>query len=216
MENLDLPPWDSIDPALTPERLMALATIVRDETDAKIAARDSRDCNWNLGCDCHAWVLHRMHLSAKVEHDDWLHIESKPGDLDLRFRVGGKDGVKVKFYRPDAPGQPNRTLKQANEELRAIQQALGPELAPAPDPEVRLAIDKDEDGHVTAVRLAQLSLDGDSLYTWTVWSADDSVISIGDAPRPEGVDLEEPAVNLPEDEEEGEDENHNRNKQEGA
>jgi len=66
MENIDLPPWDSIDPALTAERIAAIAAIIRDETDAKIDARDPRDWNWNIGCDCHAWVLNRMHGARRA------------------------------------------------------------------------------------------------------------------------------------------------------
>jgi hypothetical protein len=214
MENIDLPPWDSIDPALTAERIAAIAAIIRDETDAKIDARDPRDWNWNIGCDCHAWVLNRMHASAKGEHADWLFMESEPGNLDLTFRIGGKDGVQVKLYRPDAPGQPERTLRQANEELKTFQEALL-DLAPAPDPAIRFAVDKDDTGRVTRVTLVQLTLDGKLLYPWTVWVSDTTVRSIDDTPKPEGVELEEPNVMLPEDEEQA-DEKDKKDKQEGA
>src|SRR5688572_25698842 len=111
MDNPLLPPWECIDPALTPERLATLAAIIREETDAKIDTRDARDMNWNIGCDCHAWVLTRMHRESKADHAEWLHIESGDGELDLEFRIGGKNGVKSKYYRPDSPGQPERTLK---------------------------------------------------------------------------------------------------------
>jgi hypothetical protein len=215
MPNFDLPPWECIDPALTAERLAAIATIIRDETDAKVNARDPRDWNWNIGCDCHAWVLNRMHASAKGEYADWLLMESEPGDLDLTFRIGGKDGVQSKMYRPDSAGQPQRTLRQANEELKSFQAALM-DLAPAPDPAVRFAVDKDDNGRVTRVTLVQLSLDGKLLYPWTIWVLDATVRSIDDTPRPEGVELEEPTVQLPEDAEQEAKDKEKKDKQEGA
>lgn len=205
MNNSTLPPWECIDPALTPERLAAVSAIIREETDAKIDMRDSRDLNWNVGCDCHAWVLTRMFREAKGDSASWLHIESALGELDLVFRIGGKDGVQAKIYRPDSPGQPQRTLKCVHEELRAIQDALGPSLAPQPDPAVRFAFDKNDEGRVTAVRLVQLSMDGAVLYVWPLWTADAAAVPIENAPRPDGVELDEPDVTLPEDEEADED-----------
>lgn len=201
MDNQPLPPWEAIDPALTADRIQAIATIAASQTDAKIAVRDPRDWNWNLGCDCHAWVLEGLHAAAEGSDSDWLYMARKRGELDAEFCIGGKDGVRAKFYRPDAPGQPQRTLKQPNEELRVIQEALGPDLAPTAEPVVRFAIDKNEDGRVTAVHLVQLSLEGGLLYRWVIWSSDPMIAPIDSAPRPEGVELDEPDVGLPEDEE---------------
>jgi len=216
METSDMPPWERIDPAMAADRLAGIAAIIREETDAKINARDPRDWNWNIGCDCHAWVLDRMHKAAKGEYADWLFVESEVGNLDLDFRIGGKDGVRAKLYRPDAAGQPERTLRQDNERLQAVQEALGPELAPTADPAIRFAVNKADSGRVTAVILAQLDLDGTVLYTWPVWTADETVRAISDGPQPEGVELEEPNVSLPEDEERaGEDEKRKDNR-EGA
>jgi hypothetical protein len=129
------------------------------------------------------------------------YMESKVGDLDLEFRIGGKGGVLVKYYQPESPGQPRRTLKSANEELRVIQEVLGKDLAPDPEPAVRFATTKDSTGRVVAVRLVQLSPAGGLLYTWPVWSADASVVSIDNALQADGVELDEPNVTLPEDEE---------------
>lgn len=223
MENIDdLPPWDCIDPALTAERMMAIAMIVRDETDAKIAARDYRDINWNAGCDCYGWVVSRMHRSGtsardkrteRGEYADWLLLDSVPFDLDLSFRIGGKDGVPAKFYRWDV-NKTDDSLSQTNDELLSIQASL-PNLASKPDPVVKFAVDKDRNGRVTSVRLAQFDVDGNLIYTWMIWSADEAVIPIDDAPKPEGVELEEPPVTLPEDEEQAEDED-DKDKQEGA
>jgi hypothetical protein len=215
MDTIDLPPWECIDPALTADRLAAIAAMVREETDAKIDARDERDWNWNIGCDCHAWVLNRMHLAGTGEYADWLFVESRVGDLDLEFRIGGKNGVAAKLYRPDAPGQPARTLKTANEEMRVIQRALGEALAPEPDPVVRLAYAKNDEGRITAVRLVQLSVEGALWYTWTIWSADMAVIGIDEAPKPEGIELNEPRATLPEDEAQA-DEKGRADKREGA
>ena len=216
MDNDTLPPWDCIDPALTPERLAIIAAIIREETDAKINVRDWRDMNWNIGCDCHAWVLSRMHRESKAECKDWLFIESVEGDLDLSFRIGGKDGVQAKIYKPNSPGQPQRTLRCVHEELRAIQEALGKALAPAPDPALRFAFDKDDAGRVTAVRLVQLSLEGTPVYVWPIWSADTAVVPIDNIPMPEGVELEEPNVTLPEDEEAAEADKKKKNDTKGG
>lgn len=216
MDSSTLPPWDRIDPALAPDRLAAVAAMIREETDAKIDARDWRDLNWNIGCDCHAWVIGRMHREARGDHADWLYIESPLGVLDLEFRIGGKDGVLAKYYRPASPGQPQRTLRSVHEELRVIQEALGVGLAPTPDPAIRFAIDKDHAGRVTAVRLVQLNLEGEPLYVWPIWTADVAAVGIDTAARPEGVELDEPEVSLPEDEEAAEEERKRKDSKGGA
>jgi hypothetical protein len=66
-----------------------------------------------------------------------------------------------------------------------------------PDAVLRVAVDTDEAGLVTSVTLVQLDQAGDFMYTWPVWTKD--VASIEDAPLPEGVELGEPDVRLPED-----------------
>jgi hypothetical protein len=204
MPNPSLPPWDQIDQDLSADRLSAIAAIIVRDINAKIAARDPRDTNWNLMCDCHGWMIGGIHDAAADQYRDWLVPTSKRSDLDLTFRVGGRDGVEVKIFRPDAPEQPSRTLKQANERQRAIQASLGPEFAPLPEPQVRIAIDKDDDGRVTGVTLVQLSLDGELIYAWPIWTTDAATVSIDQAPRPEAIELEEPAVGLQEDDEEKE------------
>jgi hypothetical protein len=215
MENPLLPPWECIDPALTAERLAAIAAIIRDETDAKLKTRDPRDGNWNIGCDCHAWVLRRFHAVSEAEYADWLFVESAKGDLDLEFRVGDKHGTRVKIYQPKAAGQPGRTLRQPNEELLVIQQTLGAEFDAAPDPVVRVAFEKNEDGGIATVQLVQLDLEGNVTYVWTIWSADADITDIGDVARPEGKQLDEPDVSLPEDDED-EDEDENKRDSEGG
>jgi hypothetical protein len=198
MDTTITPPWEHIDSALTADHLSAVAMIIVRETNAKIAKRDERDSAWNLGCDCHAWRVRAIHDAAERECRGWLVPTTKRGDLDLKFCIGGPSGVNVKMYRPDSPEQPSRTLKQALEHHRVLQTSLGPELSPDPDPEVRFAFDTDQDGRIAFVRLVQLSLSGELLYSWPVWTAD-AALSIEDAPRRDAIELDEPRVRMQED-----------------
>lgn len=194
-------PVGALHPALTGERLQEIARIIVEARQAKLNMRDDRDWPWNLGCDCHVWMLEGIHVAAEGESRSWLTVGSKRGDLDLLFFLGGADGVPIKIFRPEADGQPARTLRQSSEELRAIQQLL-PEVVGTVETEsaLRLAVDTDARGYVSAVTLAQYSRAGEVLYTWPVWSSDPSVTRIDDQARPEGVELEEPEVDLPESE----------------
>src|SRR5687768_3955594 len=110
MDEQPQPPWEAIHPSLTGESLLAVAMLIARARQAKIARRTERDSNWNIGCDCHQWALDAFHVAAADEYKDWLTVESRRGDLDLVFRI--KDGPPIKFFRPDADGQPYRTLRK--------------------------------------------------------------------------------------------------------
>lgn len=219
MEPSDIrPPWEHIHPALTAERILAIGTLIARGNNDKIAASDPRDWPWNIGCDCHAWVLDEFHGAAETEYRDWLVMKVKRGILDLDFEIGG---VPAKFYQPASSGQPERTLRQANEDLVEFQESFEfePEIGikpEAPDPAVRFAVIKDDHVRVVAVYIEQLSLEGNVLYRWPVWIADPTVTAIDNAPHPEGVELGEPFVGLPEDEKAAEEKRKDNDKQEGA
>lgn len=202
MDNQPLPPWEVIDPELTSERLLRLATLIRDARAAKIARRDPRDMNWNLMCDCHAWVVGAFHAAASNGAGDWLKVLTKETDLDVLVLIGGK--VPLKFYRPEAVDQPIRTLRQSNQEVAVIQHCLDLGLAVEDESVLRLAVSTDSGGLTTAVALVQFTAGGDVTYSWLIWAVDAAVVPIESAPSREGVVLQEPNVGFAEDEKEGE------------
>jgi hypothetical protein len=193
------PPWIAIGPELTGDRLSIIADLNVRPRAAKIAIRDHRDSNWNIGCDCYAWVLDAFHSAADGEYADWLVMVSKRGDMDLEFRIGGKEGIRAKLYRPNSPGQPERTLAQANEELRVIQAELGLNTPVVMESVLRFAVDTDGSGLATAVNLVRLTPDGAVVYFWPLWLRDSSVTAIENAPLPEGVVFDDAIVKLHED-----------------
>jgi hypothetical protein len=201
MENDSRPPWEAIHPALTADRLSAVGGLIVAARREKMAARAHRDSSWNLGCDCHQWVCHDIRQAAQGKYRDWLHVAVGEGDLDMLFRIGGPDGMPVKFYRTDAQGQPQRTLRISNPEVHAIQGMLALNLRLPKETVVRLAVDVDDEGLVTAITVVQLNQTNEVIYAWQVPLPHVGLFEMGAAAREQGVELPEPVVTTLEEEE---------------
>lgn len=200
MDTEKRPPWEALHPDLTEDRLRVIGGIIKKYRDAKIFRRLPPDSEWNLGCDCYAWVCNGIRAAEKV-FGEWLHVPVEDTDLDFLFHIGR---VPVRFYRPDSPGQPHRTLRVAFPELKAQQIAFQFSTLLPPENVIRFAVETNAAGHVQAVTLVQLDQGGTVVYDWPVSLAAGAVIALDGATREEGVDLGEVRPSVPDEEREEE------------
>src|SRR5688500_7368445 len=114
-------PWEFA-PALTSERLIAVADILRRSRDS--AARHAKpklgDTLCSIGLVAYERSCHALELASIQEFKDWLRI--KVLDNHFNIRIGD---VPARFYRgdPDLP-IPSRTLAIGASERQEIQLAL--------------------------------------------------------------------------------------------
>ena len=191
-------PHKVIHPDLTPARLYAIGRLIVRFRSAKLKRRFSPDNNWNIGCDCFAWVCYGIREAAKNAYRSWLYVPVRESELDFLFLIGGRNGVPAKIYREDAPDQPQRTARVSEFESQAIQTAFP--FAP-PSNTMRFAVATDAKGRVVTVQFHSVDSDGTVTYQWPISIDGPAVLGFDDLREP-GVQLPEPPVDLLKEEQE--------------
>jgi hypothetical protein len=155
-------PWD-FHPSLTEERLIAAAgLLVRGREDA-VAQADywAGDDAWSIGCRAYSFTKHQVRAAAEGGRYHWLKVLDHTHHFVFMI-----DDVPVRFYRGDAEDPSKRTLLRQQLEATQISMVLGREFEEE-GVMFRLAIETDEDGHVT--RVVFLALRGEQGVTECFW-----------------------------------------------
>jgi hypothetical protein len=206
--NESLPPNEAISPELTEDRLQIIGRIIADARREKLSFRQPQDTPWNLSCDCYMWAWYALREAGEGEHSDWLFIPGKHGDLTTCFYIGGKTGIPSKFYRADAPGQPERTARAGVAERAALDvmqiEMMLPGFEPIPDefeedplaPVVRFAFTYAADLSAVSLELQQLDAEGEITYKWPILLNEDEQVLPFTAGGAAPVELSEPPVEL--------------------
>lgn len=184
-------PWD-YHPDLTPERLTAVALLLRQGRHDAVERFDVEvgDDGWTLGCRAYRFGQFRILQADAEKRFPWLSIL----DSTLRF-IFAVGLVPVRFYRGDAEEPSSKTCRVTFPELDQLTIAFPGEEA---HPMVyRFAVETDYDGSVLAIKFVGLRHQ-QVVLCWEVPLPIATVmtlapITIGD----EGVDLPEPQVGLP-------------------
>lgn len=189
-------PWD-YHPDLTADRLTAIALLLRQGRHDAVERFDSEigDDSWTLGCRAYKFGQFRVLEAHSTSRFSWLSII----DPSLRF-IFGVGLVPVRFYRGDAEEPSNKTCRVTFPELDQFAIAFPEEET---HPMVyRFAVETDLDGSVLSIKFVGLR-HKQAVLLWEVPLPTTAVstftpIEIGD----DGVELPEPQVGLPGDDEE--------------
>lgn len=181
-------PWD-VHPELLEDRLVAVATILRDVRHNAIPYHEQEkgDSNWGLGTRVaeRSWFALR---DAAIQYP-WLNIINP--SKHFVFAIGG---VPFRFYK-GLPEKPNtRVLARQFPEIRQHQHAF--EFFQSETEYFwRFAVETDYSGEVLRIVVAQMSEVGDVKSTWDVpLSGKVTALSLVSSAKPSGVELPSPIV----------------------
>lgn len=210
MANEPLPPSVALGSDFSDDRLRLIASTIAQGRAKKLSERRPQDVSWNLNCDCYIWAWWYLREASKCEYKDWLYIPGNHGDLSLCFYVGGKGGTPAKFYRADAPGQPERTSRPGIMELGAMvgqgelalddRRSEEHKIAESPaGPVVRFAVKVAPDLSATSVNLQTIDADGNVVYDWPILLDDIDVLPFADSVKEEPIQLAEIELEMADD-----------------
>jgi hypothetical protein len=156
-------PWEKYS-ALTTERLAIVADTLRKATDATLELYDpiGGDTPWSHGCRAHVRRMKAVTDAAKEY--EWLTILPDEESLRFTFAIGG---VPIRSYRGYPEDVPTRHLYQTFAEIFQLQMVLI-EGARATDQVLRMAIETDSEGQVSAITLVELDTGGTPLNTYAI------------------------------------------------
>jgi hypothetical protein len=204
------PPSEAISPEFSEERLRAIGDAIAKARLDKLAKREAPDASWNLSCDCYMWAWHALGKASNGRLAEWLYVPGKHGSLDRIFYIGGPNGIPVKFYNADSPGQPLRTSRPSAAERVDPDQddffLTQPEPARPLDSSdsrihtvIRIAMHMQPDLSAASASVQRLNEGGEVVYEWPIPLEPSGILPLGEVARDEGVDLPEPHVELHED-----------------
>jgi hypothetical protein len=188
------PPW-AIHPALTAERLRAVARIIQLVRNEALEDYDPDrgDGPWSFGCRVYERTCFEITRAAQGEYKEWLEVIEQP--LHFVFGVGG---VPVRFYHGEDDRPNARSLRMRAPEIEAVEaqlelfQEYGQTNSLWP---WRMVVVSDEDGSVLRVVMVQLDPKGYPRNPWTVpLPAEVVPFAPVAAPPTEGVALPPPRV----------------------
>jgi hypothetical protein len=186
-------PWD-YHSDLTKERLVAIATLLRDARHDALDRYDSdKGCNgWTLGCEAFAFGCARLKAAAGGPGFEWLTIQ----DPTMRFMFTVGD-VIARFYHGAADEPNSRTLKVSYSELR--QGVLDFGGTPAGELVFRFAIETDGLGEVTVISFTGLLGNTPEFVYEIPLDPATPALAPFSLPKAEGVELPKPVVRKPGD-----------------
>lgn len=156
-------PWSKY-PALTRERLSAIANIIRCVRSEALALHDSTggDSEWSLGCRIYSRTCHAIREAAKEY--EWLSILLETEVLRFSFAIGS---VSFRFYKGKPDDPPERYLMSTYGELYHLQATLQIEGLRPLDKILRLAIEPDP-GEVCRVTFVETDQAGNVTETYPI------------------------------------------------
>jgi hypothetical protein len=153
-------PWE-LHPALTEERLVAAAQLLRRGREEAVRLADpfAGDDSWSIGCRAYSFSRHQVAAAARSGRHPWLKVLDETHHFVFLI-----EGVPVRFFRGDAEDPTKRTLRQQESEAEQLALALGVE---AEGLMFRLAVETGEGGEVT--RVVFLALRGEEGRAECFW-----------------------------------------------
>ena len=162
--------WQSwnVYPGLTPDRLSAIADIIRSAREG--AADDHRpevgEGNWSLGVRCYERTC--AALAWATQTLAWLHVVTGSGGGPVHF-VMSVGGHAVRFYRGSPEDVPERYRQASFPELVEQQLALELDGHLPLGRSLRIAIENDENGRPESISLVEISNDtGDATNAYLI------------------------------------------------
>jgi len=181
-------PWAKY-PALTKQRLSAIAVAMRDVRDQTVPLHDvaAGDNAWSLGCRIYARTLFALRRASETR--EWLTILPESEALRFTFAIGG---VPLKFYRGDVEDAPGHCRIISEAESLARQLLLDLEGIAIEDRLLRLVVDTNAEGSTLSVTLIEMDKSGRLTGRYSIpFDADgERAISI----LPPGVDPGPPSI----------------------
>ena len=181
-------PWE-VQPELTEERLLFIASILKDVRNRSVDLHDPSEGDdvWSLGCRVYERSINI--IARKADSAPWLKVIKK----GLYF-VMLIQGVPIRFYKGDIENPTARSLQRLHPELEAQQYIF----SFAQEHFVwfwRTVVETDELGKVLRIVVAQFTEAGDVRNQWTV-PISGSITKMAPVVnmRREGVVLEKPRV----------------------
>lgn len=172
----DFTPWEHYN-SLSPERLILLATTIRDARDRAVMRHDpeSGDNSWSTHCAAYAWQCKA--LRTLVKHHNWLRVSSENHEvLELSLVVGD---IPLKVFRGDADESPVRHRGFSFGEQVLMEKIL----ADLPSGPLRLVVTTDKNFCVEAITLVQF----DDETPWRAFQIPLDGGSSFSAPKPDPV-----------------------------
>jgi hypothetical protein len=181
MDTFTRPPWLQF-PALTEDRLRAIAELIRDVRHQAVLTHEPKfgDDEWVLGVRSYKRICYEIAKASVGQYRAWLSVIENEERIRVRKALApavlnpelhfvfGIGGMPLRFYRGLADEQTNKSLKQHYPELFAYQHCLEFVAEPIMDRVLRLAVETDDLGQVTRVVLVQLDEDGIPHNPWTI------------------------------------------------
>lgn len=178
-------PWQKY-PGLAKERLAAIANIICNVRHDVILLHEPNrgDGPWSLGTRAYERICWALRNAACA--DDWLTILPEAAALAFSFAIGG---IPFRFYRGDPEEPPHHYQFRSYGEVHHHQLRLDLGEAPPIDGVLRLAVETDGFGEVSAVTLVEVDSEGHPTGAYEIplggSAASTNVLSI----QPPPVDL---------------------------
>jgi len=165
---INFEPWLSY-PSLTKDRLIAIATIMRDARDGAVLLHDPEagDSTWSLGCRIYDRIMAQIRRASFTT--PWLTVLPETQTLRFTFAIGS---LPLKFYKGDADEVPGKFLVRSFAELRQMKLAFQTEGANSTHL-LRIAVEPDASGNTSTVTLVEVEQSGQAtrIYEIPVGSA---------------------------------------------
>jgi hypothetical protein len=151
-------------PSLTKERLVAVATLMRDARDGAVLLHDPEagDTRWSLGCRIYDRI--RAHIRRSRLAMPWLSVIPESHPLRFTFTIGD---LPLKFYKGEAEDVPGKFLVGSFAELRQMKLVFGPRDAQSTQL-LRIAVEPDASGNTSAVSLVEVEESGEAARIYEI------------------------------------------------
>ena len=146
-------PWEKY-PALKPEYLTRIATLMRDVRKNCVALFEPEkgDGPWSLGTRVYERTFFAIKELAKTERS-WLGINKEFHTLQFSFNIGP---VPLRYFRGDPDDPPSRYLAHTDGELFQLQTCIQFDDRPTVDSMLRFAVGVDSTRQAAEVVLVEI------------------------------------------------------------
>jgi hypothetical protein len=180
-------PWSSY-PPLTLERLVTVASLMRDVRNEAVLVHDvgAGDSTWSLGCRIYSRTM--ATINRESLSTSWLRVLPESQALRFTFTIGS---LPVKFYKGEPADIPGRCLVQSFAELKQMKLAFDAEGIRATH-RLRLAVEADSFGNTTSITLVEVDDAGKPTRTFEIPLDTANVVVM----RPKPINLNPPVLEV--------------------
>jgi len=151
-------------PSLTKERLVVVATLMRDARDRTVLLHDPEagDTRWSLGCRIYDRI--RAQIRRSRLELPWLSVILESHPLRFTFAIGD---LPLKFYKGEEEDVPGKFLVGSFAELRQMRLVFGPRDIQSTQL-LRIAIEPDASGNTSTVSLVEVEESGEAARVYEI------------------------------------------------